>query len=261
MAKGSYLKKYLQQNEGFERKVRKRLAVPDSIKEIYLGGQVLLLDKPLHWTSFDVVKKVRGALQIKKVGHAGTLDPLASGLLIVCTGKSTKSIQGLMIKEKCYTATFTLGATTPTYDLESTPENFKPLDGITSEQIDAVAASFLGDQMQKPPVYSAIKKAGTSAYELARRGEDVDLEPRPIRIHSFKVTGIDMPQVHVEICCSTGTYIRSIAHDFGQQLGCGAYLSALRRTSIGDFSVADAKSVDDFLDEFEKTVEEATAQS
>lgn len=258
MAKGSYLKKFLQQNEGFEKKVRKRLTIPDSIKEFYLNGQVLLLDKPLHWTSFDVVKKVRGALQIKKVGHAGTLDPLASGLLIVCTGKSTKSIQGLMIKEKSYTATFTLGATTPTYDLESTPENFKLLNGITEEQINSVAKSFLGDQMQKPPVYSAIKKSGTSAYELARRGEDVDLEPRPIHIYSFAVTKIELPQVHVEIKCSTGTYIRSIAHDFGQKLGCGAYLSALRRTSIGDFSVEEAKSVDAFLDEFEKTVEQAT---
>lgn len=252
MAKGSYLKKYLQENADVEKTQRKRITVPDSLKQFYLEGQVLLLDKPLHWTSFDVVKKVRGSIQIKKVGHAGTLDPLATGLLIVCTGKSTKSIQHLMIKEKTYTASFTLGATTPTFDLESTPENFKSVDAITQEELETTVASFLGDQMQKPPVYSAIKKSGTSAYELARRGEEVELEPRHIHIFSFKILAVEMPVVHVEIQCSTGTYIRSIAHDFGQKLGCGAYLSALRRTSIGDYHVDDAVSVDAFLDDLEQ---------
>lgn len=226
---------------------KERVPMPDSIKQEYNEGKTLLLDKPLHWTSFDVVRKVRGALQIKKVGHAGTLDPLATGLLILCTGKHTKQIASLMVEEKTYTGSITLGAVTPTYDLESNPEQFKDISGITEQQVLETAESFLGDQLQKPPVYSAIKKGGTAAYTLARRGEEVELTPRPIHIKSFTITRIDFPAVDFEITCSTGTYIRSIAHDFGARLHCGGYLSALRRTSIGAYRVSDALGVEEFI--------------
>lgn len=250
MSKGSYLKKYLAK-EGAIAGPRRRFTIDDSLKKSFLEGQIILIDKPIHWTSFDVIKKVRGALQIKKVGHAGTLDPLASGLLIICTGKFTKQIQYLMKGEKTYLATFTLGAVTPTYDKESDPEQFKPYEHITEEDVNQIAEQFRGEIMQKPPVYSAIKKQGTSAYTLARRGEDVDLEPRPIVISAFEILNIQLPEIEVKITCSTGTYIRSIAHDFGAALGCGAYLSVLRRTQIGEYKVEDAMEPIAFLDSLE----------
>lgn len=210
-------------------------------------GKVILIDKPLHWTSFDVVRKIRGAIRIKKVGHAGTLDPLATGLLILCTGKFTKKINEYMAQVKEYTGSFTLGAVTPTYDLESHPEKFKDINGITEKIIFNTTTKFLGEIDQVPPIYSAIKKKGTPLYELARRGEEVELQPRKIYIHSFEITGIQLPLVEFKIVCSTGTYIRSIAHDFGAALGCGAYLSSLRRTAIGDFKVEVAETVESFL--------------
>lgn len=209
-------------------------------------GAVLLIDKPLDWTSFDVIRKIRNLIKIKKVGHAGTLDPLATGLLIVCTGKYTKKINEYMAQEKEYTGTFTLGATTPTYDLESQPENFKPYDYLSEADIQNAVQAFLGEIDQVPPIHSAIKKDGKRMYELARKGMDVKLEPRKIIIKEFEVDASQLPEVGCRVVCSTGTYIRSLAHDFGLALGCGAYLSSLRRTRIGTFRVENAVSIDTF---------------
>lgn len=206
-------------------------------------GQVLLVDKPFEWTSFDVVRKIRNLIRIKKVGHAGTLDPLATGLLIVCTGKFTKKINEYMAQEKEYTGTFTLGATTPTYDLESEPENFKDISGITDEKIYATTKIFTGEIMQVPPAHSAIKIDGKRVYELARQGKEVKIEPRKIFIKEFQITSIRMPVVSFRVVCSTGTYIRSLANDFGAALECGAYLSSLCRTRIGDHYLANAKTM------------------
>lgn len=244
--KGSYRAKYLGKNPG-EAGKSSHVEVSPETRAAYEAGRVILIDKPLHWTSFDVVKKIRGALRIKKVGHAGTLDPLASGLLIICTGSFTKKINGYMAREKVYTGEFTLGAVTPTYDLESSPEQIKDTSGISEEDLRQVARTFLGETEQRPPLYSAIKKEGSPLYELARRGKEVIPEPRKIRISEFLITRVDLPRVGFSITCSTGTYIRSVAHDFGQKLGCGAYLSALRRTRIGEFSVDDALTVEAFL--------------
>ena len=220
---------------------------------IYEQGQVLLINKPLHWTSFDVVKKIRHLILIKKVGHAGTLDPLATGLLIVCTGKFTKKINEYMAKEKEYTGTFTLGATTPTYDLESEPVNFKSFENITADQIMAVSKKFTGEIMQVPPVYSAIKVGGKRLYELARQGKEINPEPRKIVISEFEIILIvpgtpsgELPVVHFRVVCAKGTYIRSLAFDFGVALGCGAYLSSLCRTRIGEFKLSEAMTIEAF---------------
>ena len=218
------------------------------MREQFEAGVVLLLDKPLHWTSFDVVRKIRNSINIKKVGHAGTLDPLATGLLIVCTGRFTKKINEYMAQEKEYTGSFTLGAVTPTYDLESLPEQQKEFYNIGEEQVMNAVKIFSGQIMQLPPIYSALKKQGTPLYELARRGETVELKPREVLIKSFEIMSIELPVINFRIVCSTGTYIRSIANDFGAELGCGAYLSGLRRTRIGEFNVHDAKTMDQFLE-------------
>lgn len=212
----------------------------------YLDGKVILLDKPLEWTSFDAVKKVRILTRISKVGHAGTLDPLATGLLIICTGKFTKKINEYMGMEKEYTGTFTLGATTPTYDLESTPENQKEISHLTEEHIHNATNAFIGPIMQVPPAHSAIKRDGKPVYLAARKGENVVLEPRPVTIHRFVIEKIELPVVYFRVVCSTGTYIRSLAHDFGAALGVGGFMSSLRRTRIGNFSVDDAYSLDSF---------------
>ena len=208
--------------------------------------RVLLINKPLEWTSFDVVNKLRGKLKIKKIGHAGTLDPLATGLLILCTGKMTKRIDEYQAQEKEYTGTFTLGATTPTYDLESEPENFKSTDRINVELLKSTTEKFMGEIMQVPPAHSAIKVDGKRVYELARQGKEVKLEPRKITIKEFEITKVEMPMVHFKVVCSTGTYIRSLANDFGAALGCGAYLSSLCRTRIGSFLLDDAMSIEGF---------------
>jgi tRNA pseudouridine55 synthase len=212
-------------------------------ENIFSEGYTFLIDKPLQWTSFDVVRKIRNLVRIKKVGHAGTLDPLASGLLIVCTGKFTKRINEYMGMEKEYTGTFTLGATTPTYDLESEPENFQSLDHISASEINQVTQKFIGNILQVPPIHSAIKQEGKPVYLKARKGEDVILEPRPIIIKEFSITEINIPTISFKVVCSTGTYIRSLAHDFGKELGCGAYLSALCRTRIGEFNNSNAMSM------------------
>ena len=221
-----------------------RVPIDPALQLPYAEGKVLLIDKPLHWTSFDVVRKLRSILQIRKIGHAGTLDPLATGLLIVCTGKFTKKINEYMAQKKEYTGSITLGAITPTFDLESEPEQFKELTGITDELIYETTAQFTGAIQQLPPIYSAIKKEGVALYELARKGIEVKLEPRNVTIHSFEITAINLPVIEFKVVCSTGTYIRSLANDFGAVLGCGGYLSSLRRTKIGDFEAADAIDLD-----------------
>lgn len=191
-------------------------------------------------------------MKIKKVGHAGTLDPLATGLLILCTGAFTKKINQYMAQEKEYTGSLILGASTATYDLESIPTDFKPVDHITDEQIQHATRSFSGEIFQIPPIHSAIKKDGLRAYELARQGEEVILEPRKVLIKEFSITQIDKPEVQFRVVCSTGTYIRSLANDFGNLLGCGAYLNNLCRTRIGEFLLKDALS----MQEAEKMIRE-----
>lgn len=212
----------------------------------YTDGAVLLFNKPLKWTSFDVVKKVRTLTKVSKVGHAGTLDPLASGLLIICTGKFTKKINGYMGQPKEYIGTFTLGATTATYDLEKEPENFKDISCISENEIYAATKQFTGNILQMPPQHSAIKKDGKRLYESARKGIEVKVDPRPVTIHEFEITKIELPVVHFKVKCSTGTYIRSLANDFGVALNCGAYLSSLCRTAIGDFTLNNAYSIENF---------------
>ena len=213
-------------------------------KNIFEEGHVLLIDKPYNWTSFDVVNKIRSLIKIKKVGHTGTLDPLATGLLILCTGKFTKKINEYMAQEKEYIGTFTLGATTPTYDLESLPENLNDNFQFSLEELNNAAKKFKGEIMQVPPMHSAIKFEGKRVYELARQGEHVVLQPRKVVISEFEIVEIELPIVHFRIVCSTGTYIRSIANDFGKTLGCGAYLSNLCRTRIGNFLLKDALGIE-----------------
>jgi tRNA pseudouridine55 synthase len=210
----------------------------------YEQGQVLLINKPLQWTSFDVVRAIRNLTQVKKVGHAGTLDPLATGLLIVCTGKFTKRINEFMAEEKEYTGSFFIGATTPTYDLESKPENFKSILSIDNESILKCAGKFRGEIFQTPPIHSAIKKNGRPVYELARKGVAIKLEPRKITIKEFELTEINPPEIKFKVVCSTGTYIRSLASDFGAELGCGAYLNSLCRTRIGTFELNEALTIE-----------------
>jgi tRNA pseudouridine55 synthase len=217
----------------------------------FAEGKVLLIDKPLEWTSYDVIRKLRKIINIKKIGHAGTLDPLATGLLIVCTGKFTKKINEYMAQEKEYTGTITLGAVTPTYDRESEPENIQPLEGITDELIKETTKIFTGEILQTPPIHSAIKQNGKPVYLLARKGVDVVLEPRKITIKEFEIINIDLPIISFKVICSTGTYIRSLANDFGAAIGCGGYLSKLRRTRIGNFKVEDAVTMEEFKQQFQ----------
>ncbi len=212
-------------------------------------GKVLLIDKPLGWTSFDVIRKIRNITRIKKVGHAGTLDPLATGLLIVCTGKFTKKINEYMAKEKEYTGSFTLGATTASYDLEQEPVNFKSYEHITEDQIRLTTALFTGEILQVPPSHSAIQINGKRVYELARQGKEVIIEARKVTIREFEITKIEMPLVYFRVICGTGTYIRSLANDFGKSLGCGAHLSSLCRTRIGELKVNDAMTMEKFEEE------------
>jgi tRNA pseudouridine55 synthase len=222
-------------------------------EEAYKNGQVLLIDKPLEWTSFQAVNKIRWHIkqrfQIKKikVGHAGTLDPLASGLLIICTGKQTKEIHLYQGQEKEYTGTFTIGATTPSYDLETEIDNTFPTAHITKELIHDTTKQFLGEIDQKPPIFSAIKKEGKRLYELARKGETAEIKSRKVTIDEFEITNINLPNIDFRVVCSKGTYIRSLAYDFGKALHSGGHLSALRRTKIGTFSVEKAKSIEDFI--------------
>ena len=214
--------------------------------ESYKEGRVLLVDKPLNWTSFQVVNKIRWLIKqqfnIKKikVGHAGTLDPLATGLLILCTGKYTKKIETYQAQVKEYKGTFTLGATTPSYDLESEIGQKFDISEISQEDILKNTQQFLGEIHQQPPIFSALKKNGKRLYEYAREGSKIDIPSRPVTIKEFQITKIELPCVEFRIVCGIGTYIRSLAHDFGRSLNNGAYLSSLRRTKIGEFRVEDA---------------------
>lgn len=225
--------------------------------EDFKNGQILLFDKPLEWTSFQVVNKVRWLIRkncgIKKikVGHAGTLDPLATGLLIICTGKFTKKIQELQGQEKEYTGTFTLGATTPSYDLETEIDNTFPTEHLSAEKLQQATEQFKGDIEQFPPVFSALKKDGKRLYEYARKGEEVKINSRTVNISSFELKNIELPNVDFKVSCSKGTYIRSLAHDFGKAVESGAHLSALRRTKIGNFNVENAFTIDTFIEMLE----------
>jgi tRNA pseudouridine55 synthase len=220
--------------------------VDDVILNRFAAGEVLLIDKPIGWTSFDAVRKIRNLVKTKKVGHAGTLDPLATGLLIVCTGKFTKRINEFMAREKEYTGTITLGASTPTFDLESVPVPKGDASSLATADLQLAARQFTGDILQVPPIHSAIKINGKRVYALARKGLDVQLQPRAVHIAVFALTKITLPQIEFRVVCSTGTYIRSLANDFGAVLGCGGYLSSLRRTRIGEFLVDDASSMEAF---------------
>ncbi len=224
----------------------------------FKSGEVLLVDKPLDWTSFQVVNKLRWKIRHKidvkkiKVGHAGTLDPLATGLLIICTGKNTKKIESFMGLEKVYSGTITLGATRPSYDMETEIDATFTTEHITEDLILQTAQNMIGEQDQMPPIFSAKKINGQKAYDLARKGEEVILKPKKITISEFKITAIEGNDIHFSITCSKGTYIRSVAYDFGVNIKSGGHLSSLRREKIGEYSVADALSVEEWLTEIEK---------
>ena len=219
----------------------------------YIEGQLLLFDKPYDWTSFDLVNKVRVKLKYAlhakniKVGHAGTLDPLATGLMIICTGKATKQIDKLSGLDKEYIATIELGATTPTYDLESLVDERFPTEHITIEKVNEILQTFKGEIEQMPPIYSAIKIKGEKAYDLARRGETVELKSRSLTIYDIEVLEFELPKLVLRVHCSKGTYIRSLAHDIGKALGSGGHLTGLIRTRIGEFNLEDAQEIDKFV--------------
>ena len=221
--------------------------------EDYKNGQVLLIDKPLKWTSFQVVNKLRWHIRKRfnikkiKVGHAGTLDPLATGLLIICTGKQTKKITEYQALVKEYTGTFTLGATTSSYDLETEIDQTFLTEHISEDLLHQTTKQFIGVIQQKPPIFSAVKKDGKRLYELARKGETTEIKAREITVFDFEITKIDIPRVNFRVVCSKGTYIRSLAFDFGVALKSGAHLSALRRTKIGNYTVKNALKIEDFI--------------
>lgn len=220
--------------------------------EKYNSGQTILVDKELDWTSFDVIKKLRNLIKCKKIGHAGTLDPLATGLLIICTGKNTKKINDYQNLTKTYTGDFTIGNTTPSHDMETDINSSCSFNKIKKTDVINSSKSFIGKQMQRPPKFSAVKVRGKRAYELARKEEDIFLDEKEIEIKSFSIKNIALPIISFEIICSKGTYIRSIARDFGESLGCGAYLSQLRRTHIGNFSVDNAYRIDKLVEKIKK---------
>ena len=216
-------------------------------------GELILIDKELNWTSFDVVNKIRYAIKKKfdikkiKVGHAGTLDPLATGLLIICCGKMTKSINNFSAMNKTYSGKITIGSTTPSYDLETKPNVHYPIDHIDEKLILKTAKKFVGKIFQTPPMFSAIKKDGVRLYNLARQGKEIKIDKREVSIDSFEITSFNLPEISFNVTCSKGTYIRSLAHDFGKELNSGAHLSELRRIKIGDYSVKDSVKVMDFI--------------
>lgn len=226
----------------------------------FLGGEVLLFDKDLEWTSFDLVQRVRNTLCRKmgikkmKVGHAGTLDPLATGLMILCTGKATKQIENFQEKEKEYLATIKLGATTPSFDRETEEDSTKSYHHITPEIIASTLQKFKGEIEQVPPVYSAIKVKGKRAFDYARNGEDLKLQPRKVVISEIVAESFDLPYIKLRIACSKGTYIRALARDIGEDMNCGAYLTDLRRTRIGEFYVSDAMKINYFLENIDSFV-------
>jgi len=225
----------------------------------FINGATLLVDKPKDWTSFDVVNKIRYRLKHRlkvkkiKVGHAGTLDPMATGLLIICTGKATKQLHDFQGLDKSYTGTITLGATTPSFDQETAIDETFPIDHITPALLEEKRHQFIGDLDQIPPMFSAIKVDGQPLYKKARKGEMIEVQPRHVHISSFDLTKIDIPTVDFDVACSKGTYIRSLANDFGKAVGSGAYLSALRRTRIGHFHIEDAWNLEKLITLLEMT--------
>ncbi len=216
----------------------------------YLAGETLLVDKPPHWTSFKVVHTIRKAINVKRVGHTGTLDPLATGLLIILTGRNTKQMMNFEGLSKSYTGTFQLGRTSPSMDTETEMTSRDLPENLNDDLIFETRNTFLGDIEQIPPMYSALKVNGKKLYDLARKGKEVERKPRNVHIYHFNITGINIPEVHFDIKCSKGTYIRVIANDFGEKLGCGAVLTKLRRTEIGEYSVNDALSVEEFVENY-----------
>lgn len=225
----------------------------------FISGEIICIDKPLGWTSFDAVKRLRGAIQRRlhvkkfKVGHAGTLDPLATGVLIVCTGRSTRRIEELQNGDKEYVATIRLGATTPSFDLETKIDAEYPWEHITREQIESALPGFTGRIMQVPPVFSAVKVDGKRAYNLARKGKEVELKAKPLEIKEMELLECNMPEVRLRIVCSKGTYIRAIARDLGAALGSGAHLTALRRTRVGGIKVDDCLCIDEAIEKISTT--------
>ncbi len=218
----------------------------------FQNGEAILIDKQFRKTSFDIVHKVRKYTGVKKVGHAGTLDPMATGLVIVCTGKMTKEIYNFQNFEKTYEGTITIGKTTPSFDLETEFDAVYDFDFVDDNLIYQVKEKFVGVQKQTPPMYSAVKKNGKTLYEFARKGKEVERNEREVFIKSFEIKKIDLPDIFFEINCSKGTYIRVIANEFGKELGCGAHLSSLRRTKIGEFSVNDAITINEFIESLKK---------
>lgn len=224
----------------------------DFSKLDFKAGEVLLIDKPHSWTSFKVVNRIRRAVNVRRVGHAGTLDPTATGLLILCTGKKTKEIYKYQGLNKTYSGIITLGLTSPSMDAETETKAYEIPENLDEDKIKIVRDQFLGEISQIPPMYSALKVDGQKLYKLARKGKTVKREPRRVTIYSYDISKIDLPDIHFEISCSKGTYIRVIANDFGEKLECGGILSSLRRTKIGEYSVNDALEVDEFLKRMEK---------
>ena len=220
-------------------------------------GEILLVNKPIEWTSFDVVHRLRTLLKVKKIGHTGTLDPKATGLLILCTGKKTKTIHTFLNDEKEYEGVMELGAVTQSFDSETPVEEIGGLENITNEKIETVFRSFLGQQLQEPPMYSAIKYGGKPLYKFARKGRTVVREPREIHIHSFEILSITLPLIRFRVACSKGTYIRSLINDVGKILGCGAYLKELQRTRIGNYSLESALTIDE-IKNISKSMSEKT---
>ena len=223
----------------------------------YLSGQVILIDKPVNRTSFSVVSRIRGLTKVKKVGHAGTLDPLATGLLIICTGKKTKGISEYQAQKKKYTGIITLGKTSPSMDLGTEVTVTGLPDELKEDQIFFARNKFLGNIEQVPPMFSALKHKGKRLYKLAREGKEVERVPRQVEIYSFEISKIELPDIHFEISCSKGTYVRVIADDFGKEIGCGGILSLLRRTQIGDFNVDDAFKLDELTTMFNQNQQQA----
>lgn len=214
----------------------------------FQAGEVILIDKPKGWSSFKAVRAIRSAVKVKKVGHAGTLDPMATGLLIICTGKKTRTISEYQGMFKVYEGTITLGKSSPSMDTETETKETKPLTGVTAEKILAEKEKFTGRIRQVPPMFSALKVDGKPLYKMARQGKEIKREPREIEIYEFDIKKIDLPDVSFRIKCSTGTYIRSVANDLGNNLGCGGLLSRLRRTAIGSYNVDDAFHPDEFIE-------------
>jgi tRNA pseudouridine55 synthase len=228
--------------------ITKQTKDPQSLD--YFAGQVILIDKPVNCTSFNVVSRVRRLTKVKKVGHAGTLDPLATGLLIICTGKKTKEISEYQAQRKKYTGIITLGKSSPSMDLATEIKEAVLPNDLSEEKILSVRNKFLGNIEQVPPMFSALKHKGKALYKLARLGKEVERAPRQVEIFSFDITKIELPDIHFEIACSKGTYIRVIADDFGKEFGCGGILSLLRRTEIGDYKVDDAYDLEEFTVKF-----------